>query len=89
MGVTADVVVVNPTGLHARPATRFVEAARAFSSDVSIAKGDRKSNAKSLISVLKLGVSCGVTVQLAADGPDADEAVAQLSEFLRTLSEDE
>jgi phosphotransferase system HPr (HPr) family protein len=84
-----EVVVTNPTGLHARPAARFVELARGFESTVSIEKDGRQGNAKSLVSVLKLGINQGSLVALAAEGPDENRAVEALSELLRDLAETE
>jgi phosphocarrier protein HPr len=88
MSRRAEVQVTNPTGLHARPAARFVETARTFAATLSIEKDGRHGDAKSLIAVLRLGVDQGSVVALAADGPDEDRAIAELVELLVTLAED-
>ena len=79
-------VVVDPAGLHARPAARFVQVASRFQSSVAIRLGDRTADAKSLIAVLGLTVRPGVEIVLATDGPDADAAldalVAELGPYL-------
>jgi phosphocarrier protein HPr len=85
----AELVVTNATGLHARPAARFVELARGFESSLKLEKDGRQGNAKSLVSVLKLGLAQGSVVALHADGPDEDRAVDELSELLKTLAEEE
>ena len=80
------IVVVDPAGLHARPAARFVQVASRFQSSVAIRLGDRTADAKSLIAVLGLTVRPGVEIVLATDGPDADAAldalVAELGPYL-------
>lgn len=73
-------------GLHARPATLFTKAAAAQPVKVTIAAGDRGPvDARSILSVLGLGVACGEEVTLAAeDGADSEAAVAALAELLAT-----
>jgi phosphocarrier protein len=71
-------VLQNQVGLHARPATYFIQKANDFKSSVWIEKDERRVNAKSLLGVLSLGVSRGDTITIIADGEDQDEAVANL-----------
>ena len=71
-------VLQNQVGLHARPATYFIQKANDFKSSVWIEKDERRVNAKSLLGVLSLGVSRGDTITIVADGEDQDEAVAEL-----------
>jgi phosphocarrier protein len=71
-------VLQNQVGLHARPATYFIQKANDFKSSVWIEKDERRVNAKSLLGVLSLGVSRGDTILVIADGEDQDEAVAEL-----------
>ena len=76
---------MNPSGLHARPATRFVEAAARFESRVTVENLDRggsPANAKSILSLLMAGVSSGHRIRITADGPDADAAVASLRDLI-------
>jgi phosphocarrier protein HPr len=89
MSRRAEVTVTNATGLHARPAARFVEAARSYECTLSVAKEGREGNAKSLVSVLRLGINQGSVITIDADGPDEDRAVAELREFLEALAEEE
>ena len=75
-----DVTITNNIGLHARPATFFIQKANSFKSSIWIEKDDRKVNAKSLLGVL----SMGMTVTLVADGQDENSAVDALVELIET-----
>jgi len=74
--------VIDPSGLHARPAAKFVQAAARYSSAISIGHGDRVVDAKSLLALLSLGVRPGSEIVLRADGGDASGALAALAEEL-------
>ncbi len=76
--VTADVVVRNRAGLHTRPAANIVKLAAKFKSDIYLARDGFSINAKSIIGVMTLAAEQGCTLQLQVDGPDADDAVAQM-----------
>lgn len=80
--VSKEVVINNQVGLHARPATFFIQKANEFKSSVWIEKDERRVNAKSLLGVLSLGIVKGTTVNLIADGADQDEAIATLSALI-------
>lgn len=82
--VKKDVVITNNIGLHARPATFFIQKANIFKSSIWLEKDDRKVNAKSLLGVLSLGIAKGMTVTLIADGPDDVEAIDVLVELVQT-----
>ena len=71
--------VIDESGLHARPAARFVQAASCFASHIIIRNGEREANAKSLISLLGLAVRLSSVITVAAEGSDADAALASLS----------
>ena len=79
-----DVTITNNIGLHARPATFFIQKANSYKSLVWIEKEDRKINAKSLLGVLSLGIAQGMTVTLIADGADENEAVNGLFDLVNT-----
>lgn len=79
-----DVTITNNIGLHARPATFFIQKANSYKSLVWIEKDERKINAKSLLGVLSLGIAKGMTVTLIADGQDELDAVNGLSELINT-----
>ena len=73
-----DVTVQNQVGLHARPATFFIQKANEFKSSIWVEKEDRRVNAKSLLGVLSLGITKGTTITLIADGVDEASAVEGL-----------
>jgi phosphoenolpyruvate-protein phosphotransferase len=73
-----DMVIHNATGLHARPAKVFVTVAKRFQSKISIGNGAKQVNAKSLISVLTLGVESGQSIQVEVEGEDEADAVLAL-----------
>ena len=65
-----EAVVNNQVGLHARPATFFIQKANEFKSSIWVEKDERRVNAKSLLGVLSLGIVKGTSINLIADGPD-------------------
>ena len=71
--------VIDPSGLHARPAARFVQAASRFVSRIAIPHDGREADAKSLIALLGLTIRPSSEITLTADGPDADEALTALA----------
>ena len=70
-------------GLHARPASVFVQTATKFSSDIEITYGDKTVNAKSILAVLTLGAHQGAEIIIKAEGPDADEALKALKDLVQ------
>lgn len=70
-----EVVVTNASGLHARPATFFIQKANMYKCTILVEKDDRKVNAKSLLGVLSLGIAKGMTINLIAEGHDEDDAL--------------
>ncbi len=72
-------LVADPAGLHARPAARFVQAASRFESRIVLRYGGREADAKSLIALLGLTVRPSSEIVIAAEGPDADAAIAALA----------
>ena len=70
-----DVNVQNQIGLHARPATFFIQKANSYKCSIWVEKEDCRVNAKSLLGVLSLGIVKGTTITLIADGNDENEAV--------------
>ena len=77
--VSKEVVINNQVGLHARPATFFIQKANEFKSGIWVEKEDRRVNAKSLLGVLSLGIVKGTTINIIADGADEDEAIETLA----------
>ena len=82
--VTKEVVINNQVGLHARPATFFIQKANEFRSTIMVEKENRKVNAKSLLGVLSLGITKGSTITISAEGPDETEAVNALCELIES-----
>ena len=79
-----DVTVENQVGLHARPATFFIQKANEFKSSIWVEKDERRVNAKSLLGVLSLGIIGGTSIRISADGADENEAVDQLVELVQS-----
>lgn len=71
--------VIDPSGLHARPAARFVQAASRYTSRIVIRQDGREADAKSLIALLGLTIRPSSEITLSAEGPDADDALAALA----------
>lgn len=82
--VIREVVINNQVGLHARPATFFIQKANEFKCSIWIEKDERKVNAKSLLGVLSLGIVKGTSINIIADGTDEEEAVNTLTELIAT-----
>lgn len=80
--ITREVTINNQVGLHARPATFFIQKANEFKSSIWVEKDDRRVNAKSLLGVLSLGIVKGTEISIIADGPDEAQAVETLSELI-------
>jgi phosphocarrier protein len=77
-----EVQVKSQLGLYARPATHFIQKANEFKSSIWVELEDRRVNAKSLLGVLSLGVVCGTTISIIAEGADEQIAVNSLSEII-------
>ena len=77
-----ETMVNNQVGLHARPATFFIQKANEFKSSIWVEKEDRRVNAKSLLGVLSLGIVKGIN--LIADGPDEEAAISALVELINS-----
>ena len=79
-----EVSVQNRVGLHARPATFFIQKANEYKASVWVEKEERRVNAKSLLGVLSLGIVGGTTIKIIADGADEQEAVDALVKLVET-----
>lgn len=79
--------VVNASGIHARPASLFVQKASGFGSKVTVrnvTKGSDPKDAKSILMVMGLGMACGCDVEIVADGADEQAAVDTLVELIES-----
>ena len=79
-----DVTVKNQVGLHARPATFFIQKANEFKSSVWVEKEEHRVNAKSLLGVLSLGIVGGTNIRIIADGVDEQAAVDSLVKLVES-----
>ena len=82
--VVKSVTITNQVGLHARPATFFIQKANEFRCSIWVEKDERRVNAKSLLGVLSLGIVCGTTINIIADGADEVQAVETLAELVNS-----
>ena len=81
--VSEQVRIINPTGLHARPASVFVKAANGFKSDVAVISGDKRINAKSIVKVMSTALKQGTDIVIEASGQDEAEAVRALVDLVK------
>ena len=72
------VTILNPLGLHARPAARFVHAASSFACRIRVGRGGREVDGKSIMGLLLLAAARGSEITISADGPDEEAAVGAL-----------
>ncbi len=79
-----DVEVQNQVGLHARPATFFIQKANEYKSSIWVEKEERRVNAKSLLGVLSLGIVGGTTIKIIADGSDENDAADGLVKLVES-----
>lgn len=82
--IQRDVQITNSSGLHARPATFFIQKANTYRSGIWVVKDDRKVSAKSLLGVLSIGIAKGMTITIVADGDDEQAAIDGLVELIET-----
>ncbi len=82
--ISRSVTIKNSVGLHARPATFFIQKANSYRSSIWVEKEDRRVNAKSLLGVLSMAIVKGTEITLIADGPDEVEALEGLAKLIET-----
>ena len=82
--IQREVTITNTSGLHARPATFFIQKANTYRSGVWVVKDDRKVSAKSLLGVLSIGIAKGMNITLVADGDDEEAAIKGLTELIES-----
>jgi len=76
--ISKAITITNETGLHARPASVFVNTASKFKSELMVKMDEKQVNAKSILAVLSLGITKGTDITLSAEGPDEEEAMNAL-----------
>ena len=84
-----EVEILNPLGLHARPAAEFVRAVHKFSCEITIRKGEERFSAHSILEVLSANLDCGSRIIIEAIGSDANEALDRLEQLLFEFKEQE
>ena len=77
-----QLTIVNKLGLHARAAAKFVNCASTFASDVSVRRGEREVNGKSIMGVMMLAAAKGTEIEVEASGDDAEAAVEALEQLV-------
>ena len=82
--INQKITVTNSVGLHARPATFFIQKANEYKCSIWIERDERRVNAKSLLGVLSLGVTQDNEINIIADGPDEEAAIKGLCELIET-----
>ena len=86
---TQEITVNKEVGLHARPATFFIQKANEFKASIWIEKEERRVNAKSLLGILSLGIVGGTQIKIIADGSDEQVAVNALVDLVESGFSDE
>ena len=82
--ISREVTIKNRVGLHARPATFFIQKANSFKSSIWVEREDRRINGKSLLGVLSLGIVKGMAITIIAEGADEEEAIEGLATLIDT-----
>jgi phosphocarrier protein len=87
--LSKELVVLNKSGIHARPAAMFVKTANRFGSDIFVEKDGEKINGKSIMGLMMLAAGPGSKVTLHAKGADADAAIAELEQLVKRKFDEE
>jgi phosphocarrier protein len=82
-------VIGNQRGLHARAAAKFVKIAGNFEANIEIMKDEMRVSARSIMGLMMLAASQGAQIKICASGPDAADAVATLSDFVKRNFDEE
>lgn len=85
--LSKSIVVQNQVGIHARTATLFIQKSNEFKSGIWVEKDGRKVNAKSLLGVLSLGITCGAVITITTEGEDEKQAIEALESLVSESSD--
>lgn len=85
--VKETIIISNPTGLHTRPGKQVVTEAKKFESAITIKSGEKEANAKSLLKLMKMGISQNHSIDLICEGVDEVKALSHLKEFILGLED--
>lgn len=80
---TLTVTIIDPIGIHARPASAIAQTSTKFKSDITFKNNDKKGNAKSVINLMALGIKKDTAVEIIVEGPDEEEAMEALKELMK------
>jgi phosphocarrier protein HPr len=80
--VEKDFTIVNPEGLHARPAAKFVKLSNRFESEIWVRRDDEEVNGKSIMGLMMLAAEKGAVIHVSASGADAEAALSRLGELI-------
>jgi len=83
--ITKDLTITNSSGLHARPASLWVQMASRYKSSIQIRSGESEVNGKSILGILSLGLIGGSKFELIVDGEDEQEAAEKLEALIKSL----
>jgi phosphocarrier protein HPr len=89
MASTRTVEICNERGLHARASAKFVKLASSFDAEITVSREGTTVDARSIMGLLMLGAGPGCTIEISADGPQADEAIEALAELVCSRFEEE
>ncbi|MBI1404754.1 MAG: HPr family phosphocarrier protein [Caulobacter sp.] len=89
MSVRATVSIVNKRGLHARASAKFVKLASTFDAEIQVARDGQSVDARSIMGLMMLGAGIGATVEIIAEGPEAETAMAALCDLIANRFEEE
>jgi phosphocarrier protein len=87
--LVSELEIKNSLGLHARPASMFVQLASSFEAEIMVEKDGEQVNGKSLMGLLMLAAGCGSIVKISADGPDGEQALKALTDLINSKFEEE
>jgi phosphocarrier protein HPr len=79
--ISKEYIIIDPHGMHARPATALIKLARQYKSSFSLRKEEKLIQMKSMLNILSIAAKCGDTISLIIDGEDESEAVAAFDYF--------
>ena len=82
--ISKDIIIMNSTGLHARPSSMLVERAVKYKADINIIKNKKRINAKSIMGILASGICEGTLITIEADGEDEKAAVDEIIELIKS-----
>lgn len=82
--ISKEVTILNATGLHARPASMFVQEAGKYKCEINIIKGEKKINAKSIMGIMAGGISKGTVITIEAEGEDEQAALDALTGLIES-----